>query len=212
MAISGGNDWMALAEPVKAAGEYYFVLFMFFIAFIIVALLNILTGIFVEQCVEAAMGDRDNVVIESAKKNDAFAASVMSIFEDIDDDGSGMISWPEFKSGMENPRMQAYLEAIQIDAKDAAMFFNLVCGKSLNGSVDAHKFLSACQRLKGPATMMDMQSLAYQVQEVLQANQHLVEFCEKQFRHLARLYPGTPTEKVVQPRRSAENGHMEFAL
>jgi len=185
MGISGGNDWIALAEPLQAAGEHYFIFFMFFIAFMNIAVLNILTGIFVEQCVEAAQGDRDNIVFESSRKNDNFSANVLDIFKEMDEDGSGNMSFAEFKRGMENPEMPAYLEAIDIDAKDAAFFFKLLSGSSLHGLVDAQSFLAGCQRLKGSARMMDIQSITCQIQVVLKATEHLAAFCESQFQKLS---------------------------
>merc|ERR1719235_1159840 len=45
-AISGGNDWFQYAEVLRQLqmGEIYFSLFMFYIAFCVVGLLNVVTG------------------------------------------------------------------------------------------------------------------------------------------------------------------------
>merc|ERR1711874_391509 len=47
-AVTGGADWEVLAAPIRDAGEFYFILFMFYIAFTAWAVLNVLTGLYVD--------------------------------------------------------------------------------------------------------------------------------------------------------------------
>merc|ERR1719443_335117 len=47
-AISGGNDWSQFATPLRAVGEHYYLAFLFFILFLCFAVLNILTGVFID--------------------------------------------------------------------------------------------------------------------------------------------------------------------
>ena len=42
-AITGGDDWTIFADPLTGAGYHYYLLFMFYIAFITFSVLNVLT-------------------------------------------------------------------------------------------------------------------------------------------------------------------------
>merc|ERR1719399_1592961 len=71
MAVTGGADWEPLAAPVRATGPIFYSLFLFYIAFAAFAVLNVLTGMFVDtamkvadqddECVQAEMADRPEV-------------------------------------------------------------------------------------------------------------------------------------------------------
>jgi len=187
MAISGGNDWAELAEPVREAGEHYFVIFELFMAFLTLAVLNILTGIFVEHAVEAAENDRDNIVFQHTKQYDSFARDVQEIFDEIDTEGTGTISWSQFRQCMDDTAMRAYFSNVGIDTSDAAFFFKLLSQGTLDGQVDQDSFLKGCQRLKGSARMMDTQAICCQVQSVFKALESLAIYCECQFESLQPL-------------------------
>ena len=63
-ATTGGIDWGEMAEPMWEAGYFYYFLFLFFIAFAILALLNILTGLFVDRAMRGVAEDKDGMVLE----------------------------------------------------------------------------------------------------------------------------------------------------
>ena len=53
-AITGGNDWMSYGENLirlDEASHIYFLLFIFYIGFCLVGMLNVVTGIFVDSAV-----------------------------------------------------------------------------------------------------------------------------------------------------------------
>merc|ERR1719221_1831949 len=61
MAITGGNDWAQLAEPLRTADPIFYFVFLFYITFSAVAMLNILTGMFVDSAMKVA-GEEDSEV------------------------------------------------------------------------------------------------------------------------------------------------------
>jgi len=82
-------------------------------------LLKVLTGIFVGRASELSGLDRDLVIQSELKRNQTFHYEMQRIFEEADLDGSGTISWPEFKNYLENDKAKAYLATQQLDAFDA---------------------------------------------------------------------------------------------
>lgn len=60
-AVTGGADWEALAVPVREAGDLYHCFFMFYIAFSIFAVLNVLTGLYVDTATKVSEMDSSAV-------------------------------------------------------------------------------------------------------------------------------------------------------
>merc|ERR1712007_363213 len=56
-ASTGGMDWGELGENIRAVSLGYFLLLLFFIGFMIFAVLNILTGVFVDKALEISQDD-----------------------------------------------------------------------------------------------------------------------------------------------------------
>merc|ERR1719230_649343 len=49
MAITGGDDWANIGDPLRKVGDHYYVIFLFYISVLFFAILNIVTGIFLQN-------------------------------------------------------------------------------------------------------------------------------------------------------------------
>jgi hypothetical protein len=67
MAVTGGADWEPLAAPVQATGIIFYSLFLFYIAFASFAVLNVLTGMFVDTAMKVSGQDDELVLVERAE-------------------------------------------------------------------------------------------------------------------------------------------------
>merc|ERR1712032_1335977 len=67
-AATGGNDWQNYYMAIGPAGELYSFVFLFFVAFSNIALLNILTGIFVENAMANAEPTREQRAMENIQE------------------------------------------------------------------------------------------------------------------------------------------------
>jgi len=158
MAITGGNDWKYLAEPLWQVGGLYYGLFLFYICFIVFAVLNVLTGIFVDQAMQMAKLDRDNVIQEALSKEENFARNMRDVFAIVDKDGSDMITWSEFKKHINDQRVQSYFAAMDLAVSDAKQLFMLLDNNGSN-TIELGEFIGGCTRLKGGAKSMDLITL-----------------------------------------------------
>merc|ERR1712213_304850 len=61
LAISGGVDWMDVVQPLAKISTVYQVLFAFYVLFVIIGVLNVLTSVFVQRASELVKLDRDLV-------------------------------------------------------------------------------------------------------------------------------------------------------
>jgi len=102
-AITGGISWN---EPVMALINHVSPLlglvFSFYIAFAVLALLNVVTGVFVESAMESAKNDEDMAMVDRLRQ----------AFQETDVDGSGIITWDEFEAALDEPGMEKTFQAL----------------------------------------------------------------------------------------------------
>jgi hypothetical protein len=145
-ALTGGLDWQNLVDPlIRDLGWFHALLFCFFICFSVFALLNVLTGVFVENSVAKAKQDKEELISYQAHK----------IFRHLDIDSSGTLTWEEFEEQLDHPYMKQYFETIQIDIAEAHDLFKLL-DTSNDGDIDVEEFLSGCLRLNAPPKNLDL--------------------------------------------------------
>lgn len=160
MSITGGVDWIEAVSPLCRINWLYGPVFALYVLFVVVGVLNVLTGIFVERAQELSGLDRDLVIQGELKRNEAFLAEMKVIFEEADADNSNSISWEEFKEYLKNPEVQAYLSTQQLDTYDARQLFNILCGEDQESDeVSIDEFIMGCMRLKGVAKSVDVVAL-----------------------------------------------------
>merc|ERR1712190_23340 len=101
-------------------------LFFFYIAFTILAVLNIITGVFVDNAVETAKTQREFLVQKEMELKERYVSEMRSLFLEIDDDGSGSVTLDEIQEYFEDPRVQSYFQALGLDTHDSERLFKLI--------------------------------------------------------------------------------------
>jgi len=160
-ASTGGDDWSMFYEALVHTGGLNCVLFVFFILFIEIALMNILTGIFVENAMKLAQPDRDAMALEIRKREKELEDELRKLCQHFDTDGSGYISREKFAESLEHGKMKANLAVLGLDIKDAELFLGMLAEASGEKEVNVDAFIHGCMRLKGTATSLDMQLLVF---------------------------------------------------
>lgn len=146
-AISGGNDWAALAEPLAEISAIYTLVFMVYVLFVTFGVLNVLTGVFLESSGEIM--DRDLVAQAEIARKETFSREMHEMFDNIDTDESGKITWDEFHAALDDKKIQAFFTAQQLDTIDAHVLFELIaCDRE---EIDVVEFILGCWKMAGPA-------------------------------------------------------------
>merc|ERR550537_265872 len=128
---------------------------MVYIAFSLLALLNVVTGVFVESVLKSAKADKDLFMINNARE----------LFHGLDGGIHSLMTWDVFKSKLSTPQMQEFFKAIDVDPSEAKGLFRLL-DLDNSGSVSAEEFLNGCLRLRGPAKALDMALLIQEVKDI----------------------------------------------
>merc|ERR1712232_357776 len=112
--------------------------------------MNVIMGIFMENATQITQLNRDMQVQEVIEQEKKIEDGLRKIFEDLDDDKSGTLSWEEFESNLENDRIRGYLATLGIEVWKAKSLFKMVDIDDTN-NVPIDDFTQGCMRLKGTA-------------------------------------------------------------
>jgi len=180
MASSGGDDWGNFYTDISTLGVKNSVLFIAFMLFIQIAVMNIVTGIFVENAMKYAVPDREAIALQQHKKDLSEAEALRQLCMDIDRDNSGRITLHTFCETYEsNPRLRDHLAVLGLDIYDAQRFFEILSAFHNDEHVDIDSFVSYCLRLRGFATSIDLQNLMLQSSIIYTSQNRFNDYCKE---------------------------------
>lgn len=169
-ATLGGADWLEIMEPLADITEVYRLTFAFYIVFVVVGVLNVLTGVFLDSAKDVK--DRDLTVQQEMARMDGFVAEMLELFHDFDPGQTGLISKENFRTYIGDERVQAYLLSHELDTTHANMLYHLLDEKDA-GDIDIHDFVLGMLRLKGSAKEVDTRVLLHELRNVKHSVQSL---------------------------------------
>eukprot|EP00927_Polykrikos_kofoidii_P011765 TRINITY_DN15024_c0_g3_i2.p1 TRINITY_DN15024_c0_g3~~TRINITY_DN15024_c0_g3_i2.p1 ORF type:complete len:704 (+),score=158.06 TRINITY_DN15024_c0_g3_i2:75-2114(+) len=151
--ITSGTTWDQLLRPlIEDLGPLAGFGFILYIAFCVFALLNVITGVFVEKALVNA--EHDKVEFLRDRICDAFRR-IISV-----DDGTS-ITAEKFEEMVNTEEIQEYFKAIDVDTGDSNTIFQILDADK-SGSIDVVEFITGCMRLRGPAQALHLEMLMFE--------------------------------------------------
>jgi len=192
-AVTGGTDWGDFLDPLRSEISLIVVpCFMLYIAFVLLCMLNVITGVFVESALLNAKHDKNVYMINH----------IRHLFSDTKlCTESGEISWDGFVCKLDTLEMQEIFKEIDIDISEAKGLFKLLDTDESN-SIDVAEFINGFTRLRGPAKSLDLQLL---MREMMRLSQRHSEFSREVERYLACI---PHMVRILEPLRSKQ-GRIE---
>merc|ERR1719229_289265 len=90
-------------------GPLLFFVFVAYLSFTMLAVLNIITGVFVDNAVETARTQREFLVQKEMEVKEQWLKEMRSIFQEMDADGSGTVNKDEIAEFCNDDRVHYYL-------------------------------------------------------------------------------------------------------
>jgi len=145
--IMGGVDWDDLVNPLGKIHWMMCIFFAGFIAFAMLAMMNVITGIFVNSALEHAQHEKEM----------DFERSSQEIFEGEAQEGEDVeITYDMFEKHINTPGpFQNYVKSVGIDLKDAKTMFKLM-DKDDSGTLEVDELLGGMLRLRTNAKFLDI--------------------------------------------------------
>jgi len=209
MSITGGISWAEVLDGFNKMDGFYHLVYMFYVGFVQICVLNIVTGVFVDTVHQMYQPERDEMIERETSKRKAMLRNLKNLLEEADADGSGSITWEEFDRFTQNPHIQMYLSAHEIDIKQAQEIFNHI-DRNCVGEVSIDEFVLSFLEFKGAAKGADVVILRNDVNKILTKLTPFIQESSKSTAELKRMLAQTQcgmpidmydTEQVVGPMR-----------
>mmetsp|Transcript_72544 Transcript_72544/g.194719 ORF Transcript_72544/g.194719 Transcript_72544/m.194719 type:complete len:127 (+) Transcript_72544:237-617(+) len=84
--------------------------------------------------------------------------------DDVDAKSDGLTA-AELHSQLSRPKVQSWFKAMDVDAKQTWKLFKIL-DSDRSGRVALDEFVDGCLRLRGPATVVDVESLKWEIRMV----------------------------------------------
>eukprot|EP00929_Paragymnodinium_shiwhaense_P027874 TRINITY_DN16265_c0_g1_i1.p1 TRINITY_DN16265_c0_g1~~TRINITY_DN16265_c0_g1_i1.p1 ORF type:complete len:617 (-),score=154.75 TRINITY_DN16265_c0_g1_i1:195-2045(-) len=155
--VTGGADWGNIADAFWENNILFagFFPFLTYVAFTTMAMMNVITGVFLDTAIEKARDEREVSMARKARY----------VFSAADKNNTGMISYSDFEKALEHAYTKSFFKAIDIDMSEARSLFELL-DSSGDGTVNAEEFMSGCLRVRGSAKSLDLLVLSREVQRM----------------------------------------------
>eukprot|EP00747_Dinoflagellata_sp_TGD_P208038 gnl/TRDRNA2_/TRDRNA2_81561_c0_seq1.p1 gnl/TRDRNA2_/TRDRNA2_81561_c0~~gnl/TRDRNA2_/TRDRNA2_81561_c0_seq1.p1 ORF type:complete len:632 (+),score=121.38 gnl/TRDRNA2_/TRDRNA2_81561_c0_seq1:58-1953(+) len=160
--VTGGAGWEESYDLLVLCGPLYSCAFIFYVGFFNFAVLNILTGMFVEHAMKCAEPDNDEMLLEQRRQELADRDSILDLCRTIDTDGSGTITQEEFDRHMQTNKGRHLLKLQGLDVSEAECFFRVLVAATDSAEVDLSTFVDCAMKMKGQAKAMDLQIMLYE--------------------------------------------------
>lgn len=157
-AMLGGFNWGEVADVLMDVDVISPALLLLYVAFTMLAVLNVITGAFVDNALNLASQQRDFQIEREIESKEQYASQIRALFQTIDDDGSGDVSRKEIREMLEDATLSAYFRVLGFETTDADLLFKLLDVDD-SDTVSMQEFLDGCGRLKGPARNMDVHAI-----------------------------------------------------
>eukprot|EP00929_Paragymnodinium_shiwhaense_P056613 TRINITY_DN28339_c0_g1_i2.p1 TRINITY_DN28339_c0_g1~~TRINITY_DN28339_c0_g1_i2.p1 ORF type:complete len:378 (+),score=67.11 TRINITY_DN28339_c0_g1_i2:979-2112(+) len=181
----GYGEWGEQYDIVRVTGRLNGVMFVFFTLFFTVAVWNIVTSIFLENTLKMATPDRESELLEKLWRDVEDAKELTAMLERADLDKSGMLSREEVSRFLcEDSKFRGFFETRGIDIKNAEVFFEMLASASPTNEVDLEAFVASCLRVKGPATSIDLHTLAFESKMMHKVQKRFNTFVAERFKAL----------------------------
>lgn len=190
-AICGGALWGKLLDATQPMSFVYSGILIVFSTFAVIAVMNIVTGIFIGIANKVANRDWDTATLDQIQQMAFFDKSIHRLFGLIDTNNSGSISLDKLKLAMREERVVAFLTALGLKTQDTQALF-LALARQGRHAIDVEDFILSCRKAHGNARQIDLLSLQSKVESLtrrLMNNAELSMDLEPRLATSGRMHP-----------------------
>ena len=123
MSITGGVNWWELERLLLRVHVGYCIIFVVYIAVMFLGILNIITGIFVNDAVEMASSDHDIMLQNEKDMRVDQVKKLKELFFQFDANQDQVLTLDEFEDQLLNPEVQVTLSKLELEVSEAQLFF-----------------------------------------------------------------------------------------
>jgi len=167
MAVAGGIDWWDVLRLLLEIHVGYAIVMMLFVVINVLAVLNVINAIFVNDAMESTRTDHDLRMQGELEETKLMLERLTKIFELMEKSESGVINDNEFVEQVEREDVRMQFALLGLHFTDARNFFRLL---DIDGShsVGIDEFVMGCLSMKGGALLIDTRACVQEMMRSLQ--------------------------------------------
>eukprot|EP00434_Breviolum_minutum_P021961 symbB.v1.2.019386.t1/scaffold1572.1/size111004/2 len=174
MAISQGLNWEDAMEPLREVSVLAVILVILYVVITVFAILNVVTGVFLNTAIESAGADKDVATIRQVHAKAQQVEALQQIFREIDRENDNEVNFEDVRNAMSSGELASFMESLGISTDDVRTLFMLLDSEH-KGLIDLDEFVSGCMQLHGPAKSMQMAKMSYENKLTRQALQRDIQ-------------------------------------
>lgn len=209
-AMTNGQAWGELLQPWRKVNGFYVSLFLCYLSVSTFGVLNSVTAIFVESALESQQHYKELLIQENVLKKARYERHLRRVFNAMDTDGCGTVTFEEMEYFLSDPQVNLYLESIDIFPNDARALFALL-DRDDSGQVSIEEFCDGCNRLKGEAKSFDVHCVIFNSEKIAYKVQKLARRVEEMHKVLVPIFAPerqvSPSNPDVERANSDGSGH-----
>jgi len=167
MSVSGGVDWWDVVDTLLSISVLYVVLFLVFVIVTVLAIMNVISAIFVNDAMETASMDMDLRMKAEVERTRVMVGTLTSIFKDMSIRGE-WVAPTEFANQMEREDMKLFCASIGLYFTNYNSLFKLLDVDD-NGVLSIDEFVIGFLRLRGGSVMIDMEVTLQETKSLIRA-------------------------------------------
>lgn len=148
------DSWNGIARPMMKYVPGSWAFFYLYIAIAVIVMMNLVTAVIVDNALKNSQKDAQELLKEKAKSKQLELARFRRVFEDMDVDGDGELSWPEFESAFEDKDLSAQLRLLGIEPSNCREIFNML--DTGDGVLSVEEFFQGIACLEGTAQAKEL--------------------------------------------------------
>jgi len=172
MSITGGLDWEAPYRPLREFSDVAAGLVVIYVALTVLAILNVVTGVFCNTAIESAASDKDVATLRQMQAKNKQVETLRSIFQELDRGKTNELSIEDINEAIEQGELSGFLESMGISTNDVWTLFMLL-DSDKEGCIDLDEFVTGCMQLHGPAKSMQIAKMSFENKLARQALKNL---------------------------------------
>jgi hypothetical protein len=158
-ASTGGDDWSVAYSVIEETGFWGSATYLSFVAFVQFALINIITGIFVESAMSVLTLNPEMLAMEHNRKELENATKLEQLCIRVDADESGKLTQDEFEDSLRKKQLPMLLTMLGLPQHHVVELFRHMALDADDRKVEIGAFVKGCMLLKGAATNFDLHML-----------------------------------------------------
>lgn len=152
-----GDSFHSIMREILLYISWSWVYFYAYISVGTIVLMNLVTAIIVDNAMEKSRKDRDHAIREKEAEQQQDIKHFGELFQAMDTDDSGSLSWEEFQASFSDPQMRRNWMLLDFQPSDCKELFNLL--DDGEGQIEIEEFMEALSQMKGVAMAKDVYRL-----------------------------------------------------